>query len=127
MFLKFPIVKFFYFLRVCFLFLIGLADDLLSLSAGIRLVLEIFFLIVFFYLEPVRFSFLSLSIENIPGLSTLILIVYVLFVVNVCNFMDGLDAYLSSHFLFAILAFPFLFHSHLPLFYSWICAGVFGF
>lgn len=118
---------FLFFTGLFFFFLIGLADDLLSLSAGIRLVLEIFFLIVFFYLEPVRFSFLSLSIENIPGLSTLILIVYVLFVVNVCNFMDGLDAYLSSHFLLAILAFPFLFHSHLPLFYSWICAGVFGF
>ncbi|WP_061245245.1 MraY family glycosyltransferase [Leptospira noguchii] len=118
---------FLFFTGLFFFFLIGLADDLFSLSAGIRLILEIFFLIVFFYLEPVRFSFLSLNLENIPGLSTLILIVYVLFVVNVCNFMDGLDAYLSSHFLLAILAFPFLFHSQLPLFYPWICAGVFGF
>ncbi|EMY14856.1 glycosyltransferase, group 4 domain protein [Leptospira weilii str. Ecochallenge] len=50
----------------------------------------------------------------VPGLSTLLLIVYVLFVVNVCNFMDGLDSYLSSHFLLSVFAFPFLFQSQLP-------------
>ncbi len=116
-----------FFAGLFFFFSIGLADDLLSLGAGTRLVLEIFFLIVFLQLLPIRFTFLGFGAENVPGLSTALLIVFVLFVVNVCNFMDGLDTYLSSHFLLSVLAFPFLFHSQLPSVYVWICAGVFGF
>ncbi|OLY65106.1 sugar phosphotransferase [Leptospira santarosai] len=116
-----------FFAGLLFFFSIGLADDLLSLGSGIRLVLECLFLAVLFHLEPIRFSFLGFDTENVPGLSTSILIVYVLFVVNVCNFMDGLDTFLSSHFLLSVLAFPFLFQSQLPWVYVWICAGVFGF
>lgn len=116
-----------FFAGLFFFFVIGLADDLISLGAGIRLVLEIAFLILFFGLEPVRFTFLGISTEPWIGVSTTLLIVYVLFVVNVCNFMDGLDAYLSSHFLLAVFVFPFLFRSGLPPFYLWIGAGVLGF
>ncbi|EMO64914.1 glycosyltransferase, group 4 domain protein [Leptospira borgpetersenii serovar Pomona str. 200901868] len=94
--------------------MIGLSDDLLSLGSGIRLVLEFFFLLLLFLLEPIQFSFLGFDTGSVPGISTSILIVYVLFVVNVCNFMDGLDTYLSSHFLLAVLVFPFLFQSQLP-------------
>ncbi|TGK31097.1 sugar phosphotransferase [Leptospira gomenensis] len=116
-----------FFAGLFFFFTIGLADDLLSLGAGIRLFLEIAFLILFFGMEPVRFTFLGISTDPWIGLSTTLLIVYVLLVVNLCNFMDGLDSYLSSHFLLAVFAFPFLFRSGLPSFYLWICAGVFGF
>nr|WP_232371548.1 sugar phosphotransferase [Leptospira ainazelensis] len=116
-----------FFAGLVFFFVIGLADDLLSLGAGIRLLLEIVFLIFFFQLVPVDFTLLGWKLEGIPGASTTILIVYVLFVVNVCNFMDGLDSFLASHFLLAVFAFPFLFHSSLPPIYLWICAGVFGF
>ncbi|PJZ43303.1 sugar phosphotransferase [Leptospira kmetyi] len=117
----------FFFAGLLFFFVIGLADDLLSLGAGIRLLLEIVFLIFFFLYVPVNFTLLGFKLDAIPGLSTAVLIVYVLFVVNVCNFMDGLDTYLVSHFLLGVLAFPFLFHSYLPTFYIWICAGLFGF
>ncbi|MCG6167409.1 MraY family glycosyltransferase [Leptospira sanjuanensis] len=117
----------FFFAGLLFFFVIGLADDLLSLGAGIRLFLEIAFLIFFFGFVPVRFVFLGIDLSGIPGASTAVLIVYVLFVVNVCNFMDGLDTYLVSHFLLAVLSFSFLFHSFLPAFYLWICAGLFGF
>ncbi|XDD49217.1 sugar phosphotransferase [Leptospira sp. WS92.C1] len=116
-----------FFAGLVFFFVIGLADDLLSLGAGIRLILEIGFLIFFFLFVPVNFTFLGIKLDGIPGAETAILIVYVLFVVNVCNFMDGLDTYLSAHFLLAVMAFSFLFQSPLPPFYLWICAGVFGF
>ncbi|AYR07986.1 glycosyltransferase, group 4 family [Leptospira borgpetersenii serovar Hardjo-bovis str. Sponselee] len=116
-----------FFAGLLFFFLIGLSDDLLSLGSGIRLVLEFFFLLLLFLLEPIQFSFLGFDTGSVPGISTSILIVYVLFVVNVCNFMDGLDTYLPSHFLLAVLAFPFLFQSQLPSVFFWICAGVFGF
>ncbi|WP_061222993.1 sugar phosphotransferase [Leptospira weilii] len=118
---------FLFFAGLLFFFSIGLADDLFSLGSGFRLVLEFFFLFIFFLLEPIRFSFLGFDTGYVPGLSTFLLIVYVLFVVNVCNFMDGLDSYLSSHFLLSVFAFPFLFQSQLPSVYLWICAGVFGF
>ncbi|WP_411821677.1 sugar phosphotransferase [Leptospira sp. 'Mane'] len=93
---------------VVFFGLLGFIDDLISLSPNIRLGLELLFSGIWFYqldLTPTIFHYV---IENrIVSLSLFIFLM--VFIVNLVNFMDGLDLYLVSSFFFSSLSFGFVF------------------
>lgn len=95
----------FYFLGsgVCFFWLLGLADDLWNLSFKWKAPLEILFLSLLFYFSGISFEIKIFQFLITKPFSWVILIVYIFFTVNLCNFMDGLDLYLSVSFIiFAI-------------------------
>ncbi|MDX1960992.1 MAG: hypothetical protein SFU98_20650 [Leptospiraceae bacterium] len=82
-----------------FFCILGFIDDLIHLSSVLKLVLEIIFLAVLLNFFPQRIHFFGLEIYFPIGVSILLLILFIVFTTNLCNFMDGLDSYLSGSFL----------------------------
>ncbi|TGN07008.1 sugar phosphotransferase [Leptospira ilyithenensis] len=93
---------------VVFFGLLGFVDDLISLSPNIRLSLELLFAGIWFYHLNITPTILSYVIENrIVSLSVFIFLL--VFIVNLVNFMDGLDLYVIASFFFSSLSFGFIF------------------
>ncbi|MDZ4727690.1 MAG: sugar phosphotransferase [Leptospira sp.] len=76
-----------------FFCLLGFADDIFHLSPKLRLVLEFGFAFVWIYLVSPNISLFGMEI-HVTWLKVLFLGFVMVFVVNLVNFMDGLDLYL---------------------------------
>jgi UDP-N-acetylmuramyl pentapeptide phosphotransferase/UDP-N-acetylglucosamine-1-phosphate transferase len=97
----------FYFIISCTLFfsLLGFLDDIKNLSSKLKLILEIIFIFIILLIYPNSFSLFSFEIPNFRLLTIFLLTLYIVFISNLCNFMDGLDLYLSITFLIFIINF----------------------
>lgn len=89
--------------------LIGFLDDRYNFSSRRKLFFEILFFIPYTYFFFPEFQVFNFA-PNLPKIiySTL-LAFYFIFVTNLCNFMDGLDLYLTLSTLTGIINFFFLF------------------
>lgn len=97
----------FFFIYSCTLFfsILGFLDDIKNLSSKIKLILEIFFIFVVLLIYPSSYSILTFEMLNFNYINIFILTIYIVFISNLCNFMDGLDLYLSITYLIFIINF----------------------
>ncbi|MCB1159408.1 MAG: sugar phosphotransferase [Leptospiraceae bacterium] len=86
-----------------FLMILGLLDDIYHLSSLSKMFLEILFFFpgVYFFLPS--YTLLGFEPELPRFLISFLAILYIIFVINLCNFMDGLDLYLSLNFLSLVI------------------------
>jgi len=90
-------------------FCIGLLDDKHSLPSLARLVLEFLLLGGMVFATQPEISFLEFRSEYLSLLFVLVLV----FGINLVNFMDGMDGYVSLHFLLSSAFLPFFFPERL--------------
>ncbi|TGK17140.1 UDP-phosphate N-acetylglucosaminyl 1-phosphate transferase [Leptospira fluminis] len=114
---------------VFFFFLVGFGDDVKGLSPYLRFGAEFVFLVAWIGLAPFRISLFGMDLGVSPGGYGEIALIslYLLFFVNLCNFMDGLDTYLVSNLVFTAFATILLTGNDLPFSYLSIFAALFGF
>ncbi len=88
--------------------LIGFLDDRYNFSSRRKLFFEILFFIPYIYLFFPDFHILGFA-PNVPKIFySIVLAGYIIFVTNLCNFMDGLDLYLTLSVFVAIINFFFI-------------------
>lgn len=93
-------------LFVCLL--IGFLDDRYNFSSRRKLFFEIIFFIPYTYIYFPEFRLFEFS-PNVPKIFySVILAGYFIFVTNLCNFMDGLDLYLTLSIFVAVINFFFI-------------------
>jgi UDP-N-acetylmuramyl pentapeptide phosphotransferase/UDP-N-acetylglucosamine-1-phosphate transferase len=100
------------FLGVSFFTSLGLLDDLYQLSAKKKLFFQSLFLFLLFYFFPLEIKIFQLKLTETWFFNIILSTIYILFVVNICNFMDGLDLYLTGSFYiflinFLLIGFPY--------------------
>ena len=84
--------------------ILGLLDDIYDLGSVHKLVVQfaIVYLLLYFLIPP-EYTFLRVSGSNYPAFIRFFTTLVMVFVMNLCNFMDGLDLYLSLNSIFAII------------------------
>lgn len=95
----------FFLIPTFFLGILGLIDDLKNLNSRLKLSIELVFIFLFLEVFPQNFSVFEFQISNIPFISNILLTLYIVFIFNLINFMDGLDLYLSITLIFFSLNF----------------------
>ena len=99
---------YFFFCSTVFLSFLGFFDDIKNLSSKLKLFLEIIFFIIILSIYTKAFSIFTFEFSNFSVLTLIVLTLYIVFISNLCNFMDGLDLYLSfTYFIFIINYFIF--------------------
>ncbi|EQA36348.1 glycosyltransferase, group 4 family [Leptospira inadai serovar Lyme str. 10] len=114
---------------ILFFFLIGLGDDVKGLSPYLRFGAEFIFLAAWVSLAPFRISLFGYDLGVSPGGfgEVTLISLYLLFFINLCNFMDGLDTYLTTNLIFMAFATTIVSGNDLPFSYLLIFAALFGF
>lgn len=110
---------------VLFFALLGLMDDFYSLPALLRLGLEFLFVFLwlFFLFPKGHYVHLPFNLELVVNTWVLnfALTFLLVFGINLVNFMDGLDSYVSLNVFFSLLVFGFVFSKNFffpePLFW----------
>ncbi len=87
---------------------IGFLDDRYNFSSRRKLFFEIIFFIPYSYLFFPDFQVLGFAPDVPKMFYSIVLAGYIIFVTNVCNFMDGLDLYLTLSTFAAMLIFLFI-------------------
>ncbi len=90
------------------LLLIGFLDDRYNFSSRRKLFFEIVFFTPYCYLFFPDFQILGIAPEVPKVFYSIVLAGYIIFVTNLCNFMDGLDLYLTSSTFAALFIFLFV-------------------
>jgi UDP-N-acetylmuramyl pentapeptide phosphotransferase/UDP-N-acetylglucosamine-1-phosphate transferase len=90
------------------LLLIGFLDDRYNFSSRRKLFFEIVFFTPYCYLFFPDFQILGIAPEVPKVFYSIVLAGYIIFVTNLCNFMDGLDLYLTSSTFAALFIFLFI-------------------
>jgi UDP-N-acetylmuramyl pentapeptide phosphotransferase/UDP-N-acetylglucosamine-1-phosphate transferase len=88
--------------------ILGLIDDLFNLSSKFKLVIELGFIFILTFYLPEKFTIFSFSMPNFFYIDNILLTFYIVFIINLTNFMDGLDLYLSLTFIITLLNLYFL-------------------
>lgn len=96
---------------ILFFLVLGALDDWMNLPSSVRLLLELGFLFGLFYWISPAWTFFGLSLQNWPLASAFALALYAAFFTNLCNFMDGLDTYLTIVFIYGVFFSLLLFES----------------
>ncbi len=116
---------FFALLSVFPLVIIGLLDDILTINAKIRMVIQIISVgFAFYFLNGVDNLNVGFYIIDNKVLLTSLFFVGALWFINLYNFLDGIDAYASSQAIFMSLAIFFFTSNSILLF---LAATVLGF
>ncbi|PJZ69222.1 UDP-phosphate N-acetylglucosaminyl 1-phosphate transferase [Leptospira perolatii] len=112
-----------------FFFFLGLLDDLKGLSPYVRFGAEFIFLFAWVSWNPIPIVLFGLDLGNFPGGlgETLLISLYLLFFINLCNFMDGLDTYLVGSLVAIAISFSICYKAILPNYYMLLFSAVFGF
>jgi UDP-N-acetylmuramyl pentapeptide phosphotransferase/UDP-N-acetylglucosamine-1-phosphate transferase len=101
--------KYIFIVPTWFLSFLGLLDDLYNLSSKLKLVLELIFIYIFTLILPFPISIFGVSIPGSLFFDKILMTLFIVFIINVTNFMDGLDLYLSiTYFLAITISFIYL-------------------
>ena len=87
---------------------LGLVDDLFNLSSKSKLAIELGFIFLLTFYLPSEYTIFSFFIPEFFSLDKILLTIYIVFIINLTNFMDGLDLYLSLTFIITILNLYFI-------------------
>jgi UDP-N-acetylmuramyl pentapeptide phosphotransferase/UDP-N-acetylglucosamine-1-phosphate transferase len=82
-------------LGTLFFGILGFLDDLKNLSSRLKLILEFLFLLGLFTFFPFPLQIFTFDLNIYPWLKIPLMSIVLLFSINLINFMDGLDSYLS--------------------------------
>ena len=93
----------FIFLGVLFFLVLGIVDDGLNLNSKVKSILELVFLFGFFYFSDVSKELQIFQIAIPKPISLILIVIYIFFTINLCNFMDGLDLYLGVSFVLFVI------------------------
>jgi len=94
--------------------ILGLVDDIVSLSSKARLALQILFSASAVYLlGGIEINLGFFSIEG--WLAEMLAVVTIVWFVNLYNFLDGIDGYAATEALFVAVGMLVFFHSHLGI------------
>ncbi len=96
-----------------FFCMLGFLDDVYSLSPNVRLLLEFSFSFLWIYFLAPNIHIFGLTFLN-PWLNLLVMGFFIVFIVNLVNFMDGLDSYLIGTIFISLLFWIPNFHQFLP-------------
>jgi UDP-N-acetylmuramyl pentapeptide phosphotransferase/UDP-N-acetylglucosamine-1-phosphate transferase len=100
---------------------IGFLDDLYTLSAKIRLVVQIIIaMLIILFMRPATLDFILFSFTN-QYLISLFLFFAILWAINHFNFMDGLDGFCTLQSIFLFTAYAILFGFHHALLFQDFC------
>ncbi|MBK8394523.1 MAG: sugar phosphotransferase [Leptospiraceae bacterium] len=94
--------------------LIGFLDDRYNFSSRRKLFFEIIFFIPYIYLFFPDFQVFGFAPPLHKLFYSIVLAGYIIFVTNLCNFMDGLDLYLTFSALTSLIIFFFMV-SNIPI------------
>jgi UDP-N-acetylmuramyl pentapeptide phosphotransferase/UDP-N-acetylglucosamine-1-phosphate transferase len=83
---------------------LGLIDDLFNLSSKLKLGIELGFIFLLTFYLPNEFTIFSIYISEVFYFNKILLTIYIVFIINLTNFMDGLDLYLSLTFILIIIS-----------------------
>jgi len=104
--------------------LIGLFDDIKSISPRIRLSVQVISAIAsLLVLHGINSIDFGIGTIHIPVLFSIIAIFAIIWYTNLFNFLDGIDGYLSSEVIFIGIAFYLFFGAIPPLLLSMVVAG----
>ena len=113
----------FLFYGMVFTLFVGIVDDIFNPGSKRKLFLEFLFFLPFSHFLGKQIYFLDFLVSG--NLATLALAFYFVFIINLVNFMDGLDMYLVSTSLVAFLVFSFMTKS--PFAVQLMASVLFGF
>jgi UDP-N-acetylmuramyl pentapeptide phosphotransferase/UDP-N-acetylglucosamine-1-phosphate transferase len=104
--------------------LIGFLDDLYSLTAKLRLLVQcIVAFLVIFYMQPAYLDFILFSVSN-QYVIVAFLFFTVIWAINHFNFMDGLDGFCASQALFLLAAYTMFLNVHSAFLYQYYCMSL---
>ncbi len=111
------------------IFFIGMKDDLLSISAGKRLFIEIIALLVLIVIGDLRLTSLQ-GMFNVTTLSYTVSVLLSLFVglviINACNLIDGIDGLAASVSMLGSIVFGICFFVSQEWEYAVLATVIFG-
>lgn len=103
---------YFLLLGTIFFTIIGFLDDVYNLPSSIKLLLEVIFTYcLFYFFIGDEYLFFGINLALPAFLKVFISSLLLVFIVNLCNFMDGMDLYLSLNALIAFLLFLFFYRT----------------
>jgi Fuc2NAc and GlcNAc transferase len=88
--------------------IVGMLDDIFSIGVSFRIVIQTLSTIVALYLLG-GFQILDLGIGQLknPILLNFLAVIYIIWMTNIFNFMDGIDGYSSTEAIIILCAFVF--------------------
>jgi Fuc2NAc and GlcNAc transferase len=104
--------------------IVGLIDDIVTISPKVRLIVQFLCTsLAIFFLGGIHSVDLGLTLVHTPFLFNLVIIIGIIWLINLFNFLDGIDGYISVEIIFICLASYFLLGAELPLFLAAATAG----
>ena len=87
---------------VIFCVALGLADDIWNLRSSTKLIFEFLFFLPFSFYFCQNIKIFGMDLQSVGHIAPVLASVYFVFVINLCNFMDGIDIYLTLTFFIAL-------------------------
>lgn len=104
--------------------IIGLVDDIITISPKIRLLIQILSAtLALFFLGGINNIDIGFKILYIPFLFTVLSIISIVWFTNLFNFLDGIDGYISTEVIFIGLSFFVFFGISTPLLLAIVTLG----
>ena len=104
--------------------IIGLLDDIVTISPKFRLIVQVLCSsLAVFFLGGIASIDLGFTILHTSFLFSIAAVVGIVWFINLFNFLDGIDGYISVEIIFICLAAFFLLGVELPLFLAAATAG----
>jgi UDP-N-acetylmuramyl pentapeptide phosphotransferase/UDP-N-acetylglucosamine-1-phosphate transferase len=96
--------------------LIGLVDDIVTISPKLRLLVQLIFAsLAVYFLQGLNFIDLGFAILDVPLLFNILAVLGIVWFINLFNFLDGIDGYISTEIIFICLGASLVTGTKLPL------------
>lgn len=103
---------------------IGLVDDLFTISPKVRLFIQVASAtLALFFLGGLNSIDVGFSLLTVPYLFSIFAIIGIVWFTNLFNFLDGIDGYISAEVIFIGVAFFVLFGGIPPVLLAFVTAG----
>jgi len=103
---------------------VGLVDDVITISAKVRLLVQLVSAIIaLVFLGGLQGIAIGFDYLSVPFLFSILAVIGVVWFTNLFNFLDGIDGYISAEVIFIGLAFFLFFGEVSPLLLAAVTAG----
>ena len=107
------------------LVIIGFLDDIFDIPPGIRSIVQVFSAITaLWFVKGIDSVHFGLLVLNLSLVINILAVIFIVWYINLFNFLDGIDGYIGLETIFVGLASILLFHNIAGLF---LAVAVFGF
>lgn len=102
----------------------GFVDDIISVSSGLRLAIQaVFTSLAVLFLGGISSVDIGFTVLNSSVIFNILAVVGIIWFINLFNFLDGIDGYISTEVIFICVAIFLLSGIELPLFLAVATAG----